>query len=276
MAIWKCTATLRQVTGARQTTLAQVRTAGWSETWYFNGSLTDAQLRFGGNAESWCLNRAQLLPDNGSITEQRYQQVNPAGPTAVTKNRFTGASTLGCDAPQVALLCSYPSRDLLNTRHWAIRDLPDARQQDGEYNPSQKWGDALVVFNFYIRENFIFRAVDHSTTKSKIITISVPGLVTTKTPHGLVAGQEVFVSRAINNVTTRSFSSIEVVADPVPSATTFNVVGGFEGIAYHGGTCRRYGILYPQVDIPFIERTVTRKVGRPSEEYSGRAKAKRR
>lgn len=275
MPVYKCTADLRQVTGVGTTsTVTATRIAGWSESWYFQGSLVQAQEKWYAGGENWCKLRATLLPRAGLITEQRIQQVDPPGGTAVEQFAFPANSQLGTDSPGTALLVAFPTADFLNTRNWAIRDLPDARQELGEYLPSQQFTTALVVFQDFIRQNFVIRCVNHSTPKSNVLTVDVAGLVKTKQDHGFAVGDEVSLSRLRNSITTRTDSFRFAVAT-VPNAKSFTTVEGFNGVAYTKGTVRKYGILYQTIGQPRIERTVQRKVGRPSEEYRGRVSVRR-
>jgi len=276
MPVYKCTALLRQLTGiATQSQSLPNRLAGWSESWYFDGTLAAAKSKFYDGGESWCRYRAALLPARGSITEQRIQAVSPAGGTFISQTLFPASTTLATDAPQVAILCAYISGDGLNTRNWAIRDLPDARQEYGEYSGSGAFNLALLNFNDFIVNNFSIRCVNHAFVKSNIISIDANGLVKTKQAHDLVAGNEVAISRTINSITTRSNSFLHTVAT-APTPTTFTTQEGFGGVPYTKGTARHYAIGFQSVSAWRQERTVTRKVGRPSEEYRGRVSARRR
>lgn len=279
MAVVKCTALLRQNTGGPDAVASGTRLAGWSESWYFVGSVGSAQGAFEAGLTSWCQLRARTLPLLGYIVGQRYQIVDdnglPQGGATVTASVYPAGTTLVCDSPSQSLLIAFPSTDNLNVRHWAMRDLPDSRQVTGEYNPIDTYAAAVKRLTDYTAARFVFRAVNHTNVKTTVLGVDNAGLVTTKTAHGLAVGQDVFLSRMTSILTGRSFSVVAPVAS-TPTTTTFTILNGFAALTYKGGTARRRQILFATIGTPYIERTVTRKVGRPTAEYVGRVSRRRR
>jgi len=279
VAIIKCTALLRVGTGNEELSLASSRLAGWSESWYYEGSIDGARTMWADGSPNWCNLRARLLPTKSWVVGQRYQIVDgqglPQGGAVVSAGVFPGASGLVCDSPSQSLLVAYYGPDGLNVRRWAMRGLPDARQLSGEYNPSDAWTLALNNLRAFIVTRLLFRAVNHTYVKSNVLQVDGTGLVTTKTDHGLATGQDVFLSRMLDTSTGRSYSTVRVVGT-VPTARTFNVAPSLATTIYKGGTARRRGYLFSPVQRTVLERTTVRKVGRPTEEYRGRVSARRR
>lgn len=274
----KCTALFQLATNVDFPNNAARRIAGWSESWYYPGnSIPNAITIFAGqnlvlglSIPGWCLYRAALLPGGASIIGQRYQVVNPTGPSQTVGAVFPGSEGEPADIPQQALLIYCPALGSNNVRRSTLRGIPDARVIEGEYTPSQAFSTAVTSF-FAFLSNFQFRARDLSQPTFTILNITTLGVVTTEAPNTITAGQMVRVLRtrtADGDLVGGRFQ----VSGTGPGNTVFTLNGWTPAEATTGGRVRVDAIAFPFINggACVLGRTVTRRVGRPFTVYRGR------
>lgn len=272
MALFKATLLFSLTTNAETPNAAESRIGGWSESWY-TSAVDQAEVRrrlMGPNPGSPPLaqRRAALLPRGARIVGQRYQQIDPAGPSQQTSVNLPGSADLSADVPQMAMLISVPSIGRTNIKRLVLRGIPDARVVQGEYFPSDAYDIALRTF-FFGLVGWQFRGRDLSQATLVIEGVSAAGEVTTEVNHPYVVGDYVRILRTQDQGGNLFGGRFRVIA-PV-TARTF-VLNGWEGGITDGGKVRLDAIVYPNVDAAAIQigRVVVRKVGRPSSGYVGR------
>ncbi len=174
--ITKCTMIIELATNTSDPNLAARRLGGWSESWYDDGT-PPTRVRL---AE--CVGcRGALLPRGGAVVGQRYQQLNPTGPSQSTSNRFPGNALLGTDQPQSSLLCKVPGIGVRNVRPMLLRGIPDTMCVEGEFSPSPEFQTALN--NFFLElKDYQFHGKDLSLTKYTIFSIASDGSI--ENAHG--------------------------------------------------------------------------------------------
>jgi len=268
MAIIKVTLLFQQATNVSYPNRPSHRVAGWSESWYFSGSVAGAFAAVLGGA-GLCVKRAALLPVGARIVGQRVQSVDPIGAAISQKNGFPGGAGLPSDVPQIALLQTVPSSSGRNVKHYLMRGVPDICVEEGEYTATPGFAVALAAYQIALG-TFRFKGIDLTESVVDIVSVSAGGLITTIEPHEMVAGEEAIVTRSYTDSGNALASgTFKVVSDP--TTTTLQLAGWTKG-ASSGGHLRRKTVIYPIIDGESItvDRVVMRKTGRPFDQYSGR------
>lgn len=241
------------------------RVAGMTEGFY-RGDDTPQPGLF----DALCSNRSQMLPVGCSIIGQRIQRVLPNGPVTSNSKFWPGMGSIGgaADIPQMALRASFVATDGLNKITRLLHMIPDICVKEGELVPTNAWAEALRYFQLQLIDKaWRFRSVDKTNLNVPLVSISAIGEAISITPHGLVAGNEVIVTRAKSSTgkTYKLTGRVVSAAD----ATHF-VMTGAAGFALTGGYSRRKTTVLPIINGVFPGRVTTRKVGRPSDAYRGR------
>lgn len=254
------------------------RLAGFSESYYSTLGIDNPTLKLNWNRLANA--RAALMPANVSIVGSRYQQVDPVGASRQYDNVYPPSSSIQNDLPQVALQWTVRSFTTFNQRSLILRGMPDARVITGEYSPSPTFGAALIQFFTELRNNWQFRAIDRTVLPVKIVQI-VAGVMTTVSPHGLVAGDVVNImsTKVRPEGVVRSY---EAGVLPGGTATTapLYLAGRGENVPDSDfGRARKALTIYPFFAITDDEvltpTAITRKVGAPFKKFRGRRTAKR-
>lgn len=273
MPIFKCTMVFRLSTDPSSGDDADVRVAGWSESWYADvGTVASAISRFttgaGGNG-GLCGQRAALLPTTAVIVGQRYSQVDPPGPAQSAAVRFPGRSGQRTDVPQMALLCTVGAIDRLNIRRLILRGIPDARVEGGEIVFTNSYRQALTRF-FNGLNGWNFRGRDLSQVARTIVSITAGGLCKTELNNILADGDMARVLRTNFLGGGQGGKRVKVTVPGLPGDEV--TLQGWDLGACIGGKIRKDAIIYPRVDPSRIEfsRVITRRAGRPSNAFRGR------
>jgi len=248
------------------------RSGGWSEGWYFNGDISGAITKNtagGGLAQT----RARLLCATASIIGQRYQLVSPlpVGPSVSRGKEFPGDPNFPTDIPQMALLSTMTGVGVANVKHHIMRGLPDIMVLFGEFIPTQSYKSKLFDY-FQALAGFSFKGLDLSVAKVAIISFNeVTGLVTTAAAHGFAVDEEAGFT-GLKELPNDPASQQTRQVIEVPSSTTFKVLPRPLGRTFVIGFVRRKVSVYPAVDPTNSdwERVITRKVGRPFDQFRGR------
>lgn len=275
----KMTQFLQITTNVSLTAGTLQRIGGWSEGWYYPGTsiqgAIDAYTTEIAGLPALGAARGALLPRGGAIVGQRFQQVNPTGPSQSTAFRFTGEFMNNTDQPQAALLMRVKALNANNVRLHIIRGIPDIQLVEGEFSPQPGY---LTSVNRYISSlgNWLFRGRDLSIQPVNIFTISSAGLVTTEAPHGLVVNDLVLIQKSLD-ADGLFVSGRFMVATVGPGTNAFTTTAWTAG-ACTGGRVRKDGIVFPTVNPgqTTVSRAVVKKVGRPFVQYRGRASRRRR
>jgi len=251
--------------GATNTTRSRV--GGWSESWY--DSLFSEAIK----AEFLvlCEKRAALLPAGASVVGQRYQEVDPIGATSTGSRVFPGTAGLQADIPQMSLLLRIPGSSVKNFKPFYLRGLPDARVVLGEYSPASGYTAALTQFLDYL-QGWNFRGRNLANAAVPILTISNVGAYQLEADSPAAEGDMVRVLRC-TLANGNFFGGRFRIATKLTART--GTLADWSAGAATKGRMRIDAIVYPGVPAGLtpddvVSRVVTRKVGRPFAEYSGR------
>ena len=160
-----------------QASKAISHTAGWSES-HWRQNLLDASDQ----TLTRMLNaRAAMLPKQASMVGLRIGQFTIAGnrvlpgQTSIRKFLKPGQALYSCDVPQMALELG-ASTSGVNSSKFSVRGVPDNQVVQGEYAPTDAWGDRLQEYMNTLEANgwqMIGRVLTNPT--QKIESISVTG-----------------------------------------------------------------------------------------------------
>ena len=265
----KCDMVINASSNKTNTTQAQVRVGGWTESWILAESPTSV-------ASAWnaiCTARARLLPGNCSIVGQRFYEIGGGSQTA--GRVFPGlAATLG-DVPQMALLCTVQSDATINVRRFRLGGIPDARVVEGVYNPSTSFDADLQGYwralNTYGAR---FKARVLTNPSIMIVSIDVNGNLLTNANLTAPAGTLLRILHAKDS----NGKPVKGVF-PVITATDARhfVLGNWGGQLVKTGKVRVDEISTYRVSFNTfaVNRVVVHKVGRAFFQYRGRASKKR-
>jgi len=268
MALMKCTL-LFQFTATDANKADGTRSAGWSESYYYPTVDFDRAINVTRQLSSA---RAGPLATGGNIIGQRYQIVDPVGPSRSSSMGYTGGSGLVADIPQMALYCRARASGSTNARELVLRGIPDARVVGGTYSPSQDFERRVDIFFAALRNGWVMRGRDMNQQRSPIVSIATDGVVTTTISHGLAAGDRVQVLRT-TLPNGRQAGGVYTVLEPVTSRT-FKIATTI-ALPTTGGSARKALVVTPSYGDISVDRIGTRKVGRVFFPYRGRATVKR-
>jgi hypothetical protein len=256
---------------------APARAFGWSESFYFPGTVDTAIATLSGAgrgklaARGLATARAALLPKQAGIVAVRGQQVSPQPPgPSTTIDYLVEGGDQETDMPQISLLIGLPGVGVTNIRRQIIRCIPDIQVEDGEYTPKNGF-DKLVQNFIDLLDGWNFKGKDRGAAKVPVISIDGTGLVTTSQDHGLAIGDNVSVGKGRTLAFRNSFSgSFKVLT--TPTARTLTLTPYNTPVVVQGGYIRKVTPVYPSINVAkaFVERSVTRKTGRPFAVFHGR------
>jgi len=266
MAKIACSLLIRQQTNIRGATGSLSRVGGWSEGWWYDGTDSDAMDKLVIISEF----RARCLTNAAQVIGQR---VRVLGGGSRTLNRtFPGNLVVRADIPQMGVLCSLKGIGGANVRRFILRGIPDARVEEGEYDPSDTF---MIPLRGYIQQvqnqGFAFKAVDLTKLAYPVLTISNAGAVLLSQDASFGTGSLVKglrVSDADNGL------SIPFTLPIVPGSDAKHwTLVGWTHPAASGGRIREVATVYPIVDASTFElvRVTTHKVGKDFFQFHGRA-----
>lgn len=271
MAITKCVMIFKLTTNLSGASSAGSRVAGWSELWYVDKpTLPEAQAVF----NRVCETRAALLPRGAQIAGQRYQVVNGASLTG--KQRFNGGSGLPCAQPQKSLLVEVRSGTTGNIRHFTLRGIPDAWGVEGEFTATGAfWRDFETFARAIALGGFLFRGRDLVADTVRVGDITNRVLTTTAALPTVNVGDYIQLRRTYN-ASNKLVSGIFQVED-LTDDSHFTLRGfPSTSVVTLNGFANKYEIIYPPATGAFqVVRLVSRKVGRPTDQYVGRTTSNR-
>lgn len=251
----------------------KTRTGSWSESYYRNSVFSETTQNL---FEDLCAKRAVLLPKFSRIDGQRYQPVNPVGPSQIRFSGFPGNPSFDADAPQSTLYIQAFGSDVRNTRAVKLKAIPDNQSKFGEYQPEDAYKLLLLDFMATLRAgNFAFRARDLSYPESIIQGITPQGddgLVLLEPNNTFSVGQFVRILRTLNANKRKIGGRYRVKALGI-GANAF-IIEGWDGGITTGGSVRRDEIFFPTISDARVVRITMGKIGRPSGGYVGRRSAR--
>lgn len=253
--------------------------AGWSEhVWYNGDNVTTliAALRSGDTAVLGLLPaRAACLSEAAQILGVRLYQ-GGAGRGQFVAANYPGLF-IGQDIPQMALLMKGQSAAGA-ARLFTLRGIPDRQVVNGELSPSplftttlRQYIDALVRFHFL--------AGTVGTAVYEVATITAGGLVSLMVANPYAIGAWVDFRRLIGADGRERKARAQITAIG-PLGTQFSVGNTSNpwtlGATFGGSVTQKTKTLYQfSSTATAVSRIVTRRVGRPSELYRGRASNRR-
>lgn len=266
----KYTHLMAVTTGPTDRAAASPHSGGWSESHW--GTPSDNFLTFLQNS---AVKRANLLPSLCSVIGWRYETFDLTGrvlrPLGAVSGRFQypGISSQGLNLPQDALMISATAAGNPNATRFNLRALPDGVTVNGEYQPTPVFTTDLLDFLQYLKtRNYGF--IGRNKTGSSAQVVSITGaVVVLNGPVGGVQGDYLRLNRVFTSNGTPVKGSFRI--DTIGGNTyTLSTAPGLN-VTAPSGTARldtlsffNYGNLTPN-------RAVSRKVGRPFEQYRGRA-----
>jgi len=251
---------------------ATVHTGGWSET-FWSGSPFDATSVF---FQALLTARAAMLPKQASIVGYRFANFDFVGnkiyPLGSTTGRLQKAGNAGfeTDIPQMALMLSGAASGAPNQSRFALKCIPDGQVLQGEYQPTTAFrahvsNYALTVVNGAWR--FIGRDLSQPSQRVQSIVgqvVTLSGLI------GAVVGTDYMrLNRVHDTLGNPVTGTYRIVAHD--GAGVYTVQGMPNVTVLNSGSARVDKITTYQYASVVPSRIVTRKVGRPSEAYRGRA-----
>lgn len=252
---------------------------GWTEHVWFDGAnvpilVSHLKTTIGG-LSGLLPGRARCLPVSAQIIGVRLYQ-GGAG-----RGQFLAAAYPGefvqADIPQMALLLKGQSRAGA-ARLFTMRSIPDSQVIGGEFSPGDDFRGALQN---YIRAlgYWSFLAATVGVPVLQVATITAGGLVSLMVANPYAIGAWVDFNRLIG-ADGRERSTRAQVTAIGPLATQFTVGNVSNpwtlGATFSGTVTQKTKTLY-QFDSASttVSRITTRRIGRPSELYRGRASNRR-
>lgn len=249
---------------------APVRTAGWSENFYYDSTgVTDAII----NAMQ--VARAALLPTQAAIIGQRFQFED--GSTRTATRRYSGTTGESVDIPQMGLLASSRNLGFQSTRHFIIRGIPDAWVVAGELVDNAAIQLALRNYFTQLANGFRWKARNKAATQVDITRIDNNGNAIVAPGWPITTDDRVRMVRVVNTVGQSITGTYRLLA--VTDSTHFQIANWGDNLTVaNRGRLQLVSFNYP----PFlpgqtqVSRVAPKKVGRSFFQARGRVSARRR
>lgn len=256
---------------------------GWSELvfWPTNSvkDCIDALTKGANGLQGLLPARSGVLNGGASIVGVKLYQ-GGAGKGQTLAVAYPGNPIFPSDIPQMALLCKCGGQTTAAVRHWTLRGIPDSQVSQGEFAPGTLFITFLQVY-FQSLANFAFQAIDTTLTKTvKINSITSAGNLKTATlanPFGVPS--IVQISRTIDSdgVLQSLKSSISAPTAPGFQFLIDDWAGSGIGATTKGTAVQNtLGVFMFNPATASAARIITRRVGRPFEQYRGRRSKRRR
>jgi hypothetical protein len=279
----KLTMLIQQATAVSSPNAPIHRIGGWSESWYYNGTVAQAlnvaenPQPSGGGFVVLPLFQARsfLLPTGATIVGARIGVVGPGGntPTQSLALQYVGQIGEG-DPPAMAILCKAQGLGVQNVRRFVLRGLPDANVTEGEYTPTQVFATLLGTF-FQSLQFWQFRGRDLSQPTAKIVSITGAGLITFETAVAYNINDFVRILKTRDATGNLRGGRFQVTA--VGPGNNNITIANWNFGSTTGGSGRKDAIIFANVDINnvTVSRVVQKKVGRPFVQFRGRRSRRR-
>lgn len=258
-------------------TSASPHSGGWSEQFYINGQLASGSESIRTLAQS----RAAILPSEAACIGARFAYYNinanklfPSG-TATVKFQFRGNPNYTTDLPQVALEMSGSTLSGPNTSRFRLRCIPDSVMVGGEFQPDASFRRLLTVYsnNLSNFNNLGFIGRNLSLPSARVLSIA-GNTVTLDGSIGAVLGTDYMRFNRVLDITGVPVQGVyRIVNFAAPG--TYTVAGLEQRTAGPNGTARVDQLSFFDYSTIVPVRAVVKKVGRPFENYRGRASKRR-
>jgi len=261
-------------TDPTDTAAANPHSGGWSESFW--GPQIANQLPY---TQTLALHRARLLPGEAQIIGYRIETFDLSGnkltPSGATSGRFRYPGVPGRDLnlPQDALMMSGQAAGAINNSRFNLRCLPDGMTTGGEYQPTPAYKATLTLYSQVCTNGhwgFIGRVKSGSSARVNSIA---GGVVTLNAPVGGVANVSFLRLNRVYDVNGNPVKGSFLIT--AINGNAYTVAGlGATSVTIPSGSARidvlalfAFGTVVPS-------RAVVRKIGRPFEQYRGRASAR--
>jgi hypothetical protein len=250
----------------RGTMFFQLRTAGWSESWYFSASDLDSiapKLAAISNA------RLALCNGNVELVGRRIGFVNP--PHASQSNFFQiGAPSLYQEeVPFMSLLFELRT-NTFQKRQLLLRATPDDVVVNGQYMNNLNFSNRINTFIATLQaQQALIRVADPANLPVNVASVNAGGVVTTLQDLILDVNDQIRFFRTKDAVNLSVGLPYRVLS--VQSARQFTLNNWPAGRLVTTGRVRKIGFNYLPIS-SFLgpRKVVSRKVGRVFNEPVGR------
>lgn len=270
---YRYTLIMQVTTAPTNLVTSSAHSGGWTESHWHQSVLTPESPQF----RNLMMKRALMLPRQAAVTGYRISNYDidvsallPLG-ASTGKVRFPGNPARNTDLPQVALELGGASGGG-NSNRFSARCIPDDVMEFGEYQANDIFKGYVTQFcNALSGGGFGFMGRNLAATTSRIVSIE-DNILTLNDAFGVTIGKTLFTFIGVKDVLGKPVvGNFRVVA--AATAPAHWVLAGLpQGtVVANSGSVR---VLEPQF-CPYTSvspaRAVARKVGRPFEQYRGRA-----
>lgn len=259
-------------TQAENAGVAVPHSGGWSESHWVNtpANVTIADIR------ALAQPRANLLSSLASITGYRIQSFSIVGNKLIPEGSrsgrilIPGGSQAGLNMPQDALSIFMTASGAVNVSRQSLRGMPDDYIVNGEFTPNTGYLSRVRTYmNALVNQGWKFVGRDRTVPNARVLAIAA-GVVTLAGPVGGVANNSFLRLNRVfdqNGLPVKGTFLITAIA-----GNLYTVNGlGTTVVNVPSGTARIDQIAVFQYGSGEIGRTQVRKIGRPFEQYRGRA-----
>jgi hypothetical protein len=256
---------VNKVTMLFQTENAAGKLGGFSETWYRDGTIAEADTA----TIAVSVRRCALLPAAAKLIGVRIQQI---GGKAYNHPQVSpGTYPAFADIPQMALNIKAYSSTNPNTKTFQIRGIPDSLILGGIFNPAPPFPANFATWVSAMASNqFCFKAVDLASPPVEIISILADGTFVLGGPLVYAVGDYIQLLRVRSTTGKKVTGKFYVKTRTDAQNGVFANWGGL--LVTGNGKARKVTTIYPRVSGTevFIREATTRKVGRPFALFVGR------
>lgn len=259
-------------TQAANATVAVPHSGGWSESHWVNtpASVTLADIQAVGTP------RANLLSSLASITGYRIQSFSLVGNKMIPEGSRSGRVLIpgysfgGLNMPQDGLSIFMTATGAVNVSRQVLRGMPDDYIVNGEFAPNLGYLSRLQTYiNALISQQWKFVGRDRSVPNARVLSIAA-GVVQLAGPVGGVANTSFLRLNRVFDVNGNPVKGTFLIT--AIAGNLYTVTGlGTTSVTIPSGTARIDQLALFQYGAGGVGRTVVRKIGRPFEQYRGRA-----
>lgn len=254
---------------------ASPHSGGWSESHW--GNVNPIVLPF---LQQLAQRRANMLPAECSVIGWRNEIFTLTGnklfPVGATSGRFQypGMQTPNMNLPQDSLMVSAVTDAAPNATRFNLRGLPDYVIQKGEYQPSPNFKTQFTNYaNELINSRWGFIGRVKTGASARVNSINV-GVVTLNGAVGGVVNESYLILNRVYDSNGNPVTGKFLITLIAGNAYTVEGLAGVS-VTIPSGTARIDSLAFYQYTEITPNRAVIRKIGRPFEQYRGRASARR-
>lgn len=259
-------------TQAANAGVAVPHSGGWSESHWVN---TPANVTLA-DIEALAQPRANLLSSLASITGYRIQTFTLVGNKMIPEGSrsgrilIPGGSQAGLNMPQDGLSIFMTAAGAVNVSRQVLRGMPDDYIVNGEYSPNVGYSSRVRTYiNALINQAWKFVGRDRSVPNARVLAIA-NGVVTLAGNVGGVANTSFLRLNRVFDANNRPVKGTFLIT--AIAGNLYTVSGlGTTSVTVPSGTARIDQLAVFQYGAGTVGRTVVRKIGRPFEQYRGRA-----